>query len=663
MTDISPPIPGLSHGLYPEHRPKEPTFAGKVLATVKSASSGLRPFPLWGYRRFSNQVEKQAKAYMNLGDRALNAAILEQRAQLGKQGLNHRPLVKAVALQSEIIYRELGIRPYDTQIMAARIMLNKRLAEMHTGEGKTLAIAMAAMSAAMAGIPVHVITANDYLVARDADQLRQVCGRLGLSVGAVITGMEPEQRRDAYACDITYCTAKELVFDYLRDRILPGRGQDDLHRRVKSLTENKPGAQNVLRGLCLTIVDEADSILLDEASTPLILSREGKNNLAAINYQQAIKIAQRLENPLHFIMDDLTRQAELTRLGSSQVEQMSQTWGGLWMTGRFREGLIEQALAALHAYHRDRDYLVIDEAVHIIDATTGRMAAGRQWSRGLHQLIELKEGCTNSKEFQPIAQITYQRFFPRYLQMGGTSATLREARGELQLVYGLPIVRVPKRKPSRLNHLPQRLFFKHRYRWREVVKRVIEVRAQKRPVLIGTDSVEDSEILARSLSNAGIPHEVLNARQDSQEANIIANAGRSAQVTVTTNMAGRGTDIPLAEGVAECGGLHVICCQHNASRRIDRQLRGRCARQGDPGSVETMLCLEDALIMHSLAPRIVQWLQKIRDINQPLPHGLGILLTAIPQHLEERRQRDLRDRMRRSDRQMQQWLAIGGAGE
>ena len=247
--------------------------------------------------------------------------------------------------------------------------------------------------------------------------------------------------------------------------------------------------------------------------------------------------------------------------------------------------------------------------------------------------------------------------------MGGSSATLYESRGELQRVYGLSVVRVPRRKPIRLTQLAQQLYFKRRYRWRAVVKRVIEMRKMGRPILIGTDSVEDSEALARSLKRAQIPHEVLNARQDSEEANIVSNAGAFAQVTVTTNMAGRGTDIPLAEGVAEKGGLHVICCQHNTSRRIDRQLRGRCARQGDPGSVETLLSLEDALMVRYLSPRMIKWLQKTQDITQPLPYWLGILLTTIPQRLEERRQRDLRARMRRHDRQMQQWLAIGGEGE
>ncbi len=623
----------------------------------------LTPYPLWRYRRFANAVRRQEKSYLCMEDSALSHEILAQRARLGKQGFQQPALIRTVALLGEIIDRELGIRPFDEQIMTARIILDNRLAEMHTGEGKTLAIALAAMTAAMAGVPVHVITANDYLVARDADQLRRVCARLGLSIGAIVTGMEMDQRRDAYACDITYCTAKELVFDYLRDRILPDQGRDDLHRRASRLSDRNPDRNKVLRGLCLSIVDEADSILLDEAVTPLILSREGKNNMAKIHYQQAMDIAQRLENPSHFILDDHLRQAELTRLGAFQAEQMSQGWGGLWMTRRFREGLVAQALAALHAYHRDRDYLVKDHAIHIVDATTGRKAEGRQWSRGLHQLLELKEGCLPSHEFQPIAQITYQRFFPRYLQMGGTSATLHEAQSEFQLIYGLPVVRVPRRKPSRLTRLPQRLYFKRRYRWRAVVKRVIELRKQGRPILIGTDSIEDSEALARNLRSVQIPHKILNARQDIDEASIVANAGMPAQVTVTTNMAGRGTDIPLAEGVAECGGLHVICCQHNASRRIDRQLRGRCARQGDPGSVETLLSLEDALIARYVPPRMIQWLQKTQDITRPLPHWLGVLLTTIPQYLEERRQRDLRNRMRRSDQQMQQWLAIGGVGE
>ena len=657
------PTPGLKYGLYPERKSKPHTFAGNVFSSIKSLGETFRPFPLWRYRGFINHVRHLATQYVSLDDRALSGELKLHRAQLRKQGLASLPLVKAVALLQEVIYRELGIRPFDGQLLAARIMLDKRLAEMHTGEGKTLAIAIAAMTAAMAGIPVHIITANDYLVERDADQLQRICSRTGLSVGAVITGMSPDQRCDAYACDITYCTAKELVFDYLRDRILPGQAQSDLHYRAMSLTGAGSGQSRVLRGLCMAIIDEADSILLDEAMTPLILSREEKNAIAESHYLKAMEVARQLENPTDFILDDYTREAELTRVGSIEVEKKSQGWGGLWMTARFREGLIGQALAALYLYHRDRDYLLKDDAVHIIDPTTGRRAEGRQWSRGLHQLLEMKEDCLPSNEFQAIAQITYQRFFPRYLQMGGTSATLRESRSELQLVYELSVVKVPRRQPSRLTCLPQRLYFKRRHRWRAVVKRVIELRAQGRPVLIGTDSVADSEILARSLRSAQVPHEVLNARQDGKEAHIIVRAGTSKQVTVTTNMAGRGTDIPLEKSVVECGGLHVICCQHNASRRIDRQLHGRCARQGEPGSVETLLCLEDALIARHLSAKMIPLLSKIFDISKPLPRWLGVLLSAIPQRLEESRQRDLRARLRRSDRQVQQWLAISGRGE
>jgi preprotein translocase subunit SecA len=658
-----PPTPGLEYGLYPEHQPKPYTFSGNVFSRVKSLGETLHPFPLWRYRGFINHVQHLATPYVSLDDRTLKGELKRHRAQLRKQGLASLPLVKAVALLQEVIYRELGIRLFDCQLLAARIMLDKRLAEMHTGEGKTLAIAMAAMTAAMAGIPVHIITANDYLVERDADQLQRICSRIGLSVGAVMTGMAPDQRRDAYACDITYCTAKELVFDYLRDRILPRQGQGDLHCRAMSLTDAGSSQNRVLRGLCMVIIDEADSILLDEAITPLILSREEKNAIAENHYLKAMEVAHQLENPVHFILDDYTREAELTRVGSAEIEKKTQGWGGLWMTARFREGLIGQALAALYLYHRDRDYLLKDDAVHIIDPTTGRRAEGRQWSRGLHQLLEMKEDCLPSNEFQAIAQITYQRFFPRYLQLGGTSATLRESRGELQFVYELPVVKVPRRKSSHLTYLPQRLYFKRRYRWRAVVKRVIELRAQGRPVLIGTDSVADSEALARSLRSAQVPHEVLNARQDDKEAHIVARAGKSKQVTVTTNMAGRGTDIPLEESVVECGGLHVICCQHNASRRIDRQLRGRCGRQGEPGSVETLLCLEDTLIARHLSAKMIQLLSKVFDISKPLPRWLGVLLSAIPQRLEESRQRDLRDRLRRSDRQVQQWLAISGRGE
>ncbi len=658
------PLPGIIHGQYPERRATEPGWLDPLRRHISAWREWLKLDALGPYRRFASRVDGLAVTYRPLDNRAFAAAICDVRANLGRHGLVDEHLAHAFAVAREAIRRETGMTPFATQVIAARVMLDRRLAEMHTGEGKTLAIALAAGSAALAGIPVHVLTANEYLVARDAESLSRIYARLGLTVGAVTADLGAEARRAAYARDITYATAKELVFDYLRDRQLPHMARSALQRRVLGLTApGHAGVQPVLRGLCLAIVDEADNVLLDEAITPLVLSRPGGGLLETRHLHQALGLARGLEQPLHYTLDPHGHTVQLTEAGRQIVDETSAGWGGLWRSPRFREGLTILALSALHAYHRDRDYLLVAGKVQMVDATTGRLAEGRQWSRGLHQLLEIKEGCETSPTLQTLAQITYQRFFPRYLQLGGTSATLREATRELWHVYGLAVTRVPLKRPSRRIDLPPRLYYRTAHKWQAVVDRVREVAAEGRAVLIGTDSVADSEALSRLMERAGISHIVLNARQDRDEAEIVALAGQPGAVTVATNMAGRGTDIPLADAVRARGGLHVISCQHNSSARIDRQLHGRCARQGDPGSTETILSLEDPLLRRYLPAVLRAGLPTLWPDAQRLPAWLVRLLIAWPQRREEARQRRLRARLLQRDRQVRKWLAIGGAGE
>jgi preprotein translocase subunit SecA len=346
-----------------------------------------------------------------------------------------------------------------------------------------------------------------------------------------------------------------------------------------------------------------------------------------------------------------------------RLAELAGALGGLWQDRRHRDEIVVLALCAHHVFHRDRHYLVRDKKVVMIDQTTGRVAPGRVWSRGLQQLLEAKERVPSSGEQETIAQITYQRFFPRYHYLCGMSGTLAEAQAELRAVYGLSVEQVPLRKPCRREVLPLRVFATRQAKWDAVIDRLRALHAAGRPVLVGTDSVADSEHLSVLLAAARLPHCVLNARNDAEEAGIVAQAGEPSRITVTTNMAGRGTDIPLAPGVAQRGGLHVVCCQHNASPRIDRQLQGRAARQGDPGSVETLLSLEDGLLSRTLSGWLRGLLARVLGGARPLPGRLGSWLARYPQMREERRQRAERRLLLEQDRRSERALSFAGRGE
>jgi preprotein translocase subunit SecA len=368
-------------------------------------------------------------------------------------------------------------------------------------------------------------------------------------------------------------------------------------------------------------------------------------------------LSTKLASGTDFVLDLENRSARLTELGKSHLRNLIAEYSAPLLIGRHCEDAVMTALAARYLLHRDRDYLVRAGKVLIIDENTGRAAMGRAWSQGLHQLVEIKEGCPPSTPSAPVAQITYQRFFPRYLRLCGMSGTLMESRGELLSIYDLDVIRLPLRLPSRRTLLPARVFETRQAQWAAGVARVRELHAQGRPVLVGTDSVKDSEELSKHLAAAGLPHTVLNARQDEKEAQIIAAAGMRGAITVATNMAGRGTDIALDSGVASVGGLYVISCQQNAVRRIDRQLIGRCARQGAPGSAETFVTLDGPLLAGRWPTRLAKTLaqgemQRLR--------GLGVFLFRITQWAMDHRQRQERTMLLRRDKEINRWLAFSG---
>jgi preprotein translocase subunit SecA len=496
--------------------------------------------------------------------------------------------------------------------------------------------------------------------------MRPIYRILGLSVGTIVHGMDPHARAAAYACDVTYCTNKEVVFDYLRDRLLLGRRTSRVHLQLDRLAGDRArAARLLLRGLYYGIVDEADSVLVDEARTPLIISggdrqsRMGERDI----YETALSVAGRLEAGKDYLLQEGERGIRLTPAGEVRLSDLTRDLGGVWAGRLRREELVRQALTAQHLFERDQHYLVQDGKVQIIDEYTGRLMADRSWERGLHQLIEAKEGVQVTQQTVPLARISYQRFFRRYLKLAGMTGTAREVAGELASVYGLAVVSVPTNRPLIRRNLGDRVYLGVETKWDPVIERIRELHQSGRPVLVGTRFVGTSEDLSRRLTEAGLSHQVLNARQDQGEAEIIGQAGQPGRITVATNMAGRGTDIRLAPGVAELGGLHVIATERHESRRIDRQLFGRCGRQGDPGSYEAMVCLEDELIK-SHGGKGWRWMaSKIAHAGFPVPGWVRRFFFRRAQRTAERLYSRMRRDLLKHDTYLETALAFSGRGE
>ena len=579
-----------------------------------------------------NALEAEMSA---LDDQALAAKTSEFRARLKDSTKNNANkddlLSEAFAVVREASVRTLGLRHFDVQLVGGVVLNSGKIAEMKTGEGKTLVATLPAYLNAVAGIPVHIVTVNDYLARRDAEWMGKIYNFLGLSVGVVVSGQDPEEKRAAYQSDIVYGTNNEFGFDYLRDNM--------------AFT----AADRFQPSLGFAIVDEVDSILIDEARTPLIISGPAEESTSL--YTRINKIAPRLQlqkgedGPGDFTLDEKTRQVSLTEQGHEMAEKLLVDDGVLPEGGSLYEigniGLVHHLYAALRAhnlFHKDVAYIVRDDQIVIIDEFTGRMMAGRRWSDGLHQAIEAKEGVTIQQENQTLASITFQNYFRLYQTLSGMTGTADTEASEFLQIYSLEVVIIPTNRPMIRDDDADLVYRTEQEKMAAIIAGVEDCRARNQPVLVGTASIESSERLSAMLDKAEIPHKVLNAKHHGQEANIIAEAGRPGTVTIATNMAGRGTDIVLGgnlelelsdmqdqaeaepareewqrrhQQVIEAGGLHVLGTERNESRRVDNQLRGRCGRQGDPGSSHFYLSLEDNLMRIFGSDRISGLMQKL----------------------------------------------------
>jgi preprotein translocase subunit SecA len=654
---------GAVRGAYPERLDRRPgkldQIGAKLIAPIARRLRRRTP----SRKALLAAIHAEARTVEGLGEQPFRNAVTELRGRLLREGANEALVARAFALVREAAWRTLGQRHYDAQLVGGRILLGGMVAEMETGEGKTLTATLPACTFALLGIPVHVVTVNDYLAGRDAGWMGPIYRMLGLNVGVIVHGLDPDARRRAYASDVTYCSNKELVFDYLRDRMAQGARPTMIHLKLQRLYDLEPRSRAVVRGLYCAIVDEADSVLVDEARTPLIISGHGGAVPQREIYQTALYLAGQLALERDFTIDREERTIRLTERGRHTLAALAAPLGGVWGGELRREELTLLALSARHLFLKDRHYLVRENKVELIDEFTGRVMADRKLERGLHQMIEVKEDCTVASQQTVLARLTYQRFFRRYHWLSGMTGTAREIARELWTVYGLAVVPVRPNRLLRRRALPDRMYASSDERWTAVVDRIRAVHREQRPVLVGTRSVAASEQLSALLHAADLPHRVLNARQDQEEAEIVAHAGEAGQITVATNMAGRGTDIRLGAGVVELGGLHVIATERHESGRIDRQLFGRCGRQGDPGSYEAITALDDELVV-AYGRGVWRWLASlVAQAGRPLPRWLARLAVRKAQRTAERLNSRIRRDLLRADEQMETALAFSGHAE
>jgi preprotein translocase subunit SecA len=570
---------------------------------------------------------------------------LRYRARSGEPLI--RLLPEAYSLVREAGRRTLNMRHFDVQLLGGIATFHRSIVEMQTGEGKTLTATLPMYLHALIGRGCLLATVNDYLARRDAEWMGPLYSALGLSVGIIQTQQGQPQRRKAYAADVTYGTAKEFGFDFLRDRLLLRRireGETDLLGGMLGQTggaDEKP----VQRDHYFALVDEADSILIDEARTPLIISAlpTEEQKLAVECYKWACETVNEFEEDVDYEYDHDKKSAELTREGRQKARLLPKP-EAMDTVGMFHiYQHVERAIKVDREFKLDRQYVVVDGEIVIVDEFTGRMSEGRKWRDGIHQAVEAKQGVEVTVETGQAARITVQDFFLRFEQLAGMTGTAAASARELRKIYRCHVIPIPTNRPSIRKQLPERVYGTAEAKWFAIVEEVCQLHALGRPVLIGTRSIDKSELLSKMLAERGIEHQVLNAHHVEEEADIVARAGMKDRVTVSTNMAGRGTDIKLAAEIAERGGLHVICTEMHDSARIDRQLIGRCGRQGDPGTYRQYLSLDDELLLAGLGPKKARKLEAHgKETGDALLPSLGRYFRKAQNKVEKRHFRDRR---------------------
>jgi preprotein translocase subunit SecA len=648
---------------YRRLKVREERTTPRGLDAVASTLTGWWRRRSGGVRQLKSRALQIEAKMAELADKS-DAEIVEQ-TQISAIGLLHPDsdpshLIAGLAGTAIGAQRALGLTPYREQLQGALAIFDGYLAEMATGEGKTLTIGLAAALMGLTRQPCHVVTANDYLAERDATDLAAFYRFFALRVDFVVGAKEAANRMMGYAAHVTYSTPKEVLADFLRDQLKMGRIQNSTRQMIRHLGGMTSPAQGlVLRGLYFGIVDEADSVLIDEAITPLIISRPVKDRQLEEAMRTALDVCRSLRAGTHYDVDFRHREVYLS---DAQWELLTRAIGHFppWWRSRerFREA-IHLTLTAREFYRRDIHYAVTNDKIELIDESTGRIMPHRTWQQGVQQAVEIKENLPFSANAESMASLSFQRFFRCYPRLAGLSGTAREGAPELWQNYQLAWIRIPTHRPVIRTKGPGHVYHTRAEITHAVTERVEEMRTQGRPVLIGTRTVRASEELAAALTEAGVPFRLLNACRNHEEASIIAEAGQSSQVTIATNMAGRGTDIKLGPGVAGRGGLHVLATESNTSGRIDRQLLGRAGRQGDPGSGEFLISLEDDLLIRYLPAS----LRKMLSAYLHVPKWGSLLARAAfayVQHSAEWEARGQRRRTLEADTWLDEHLTFAG---
>ena len=653
--------PGRYLDWYPESLDNDPDWSQRLLSKFERRNhANIKLFRKFG--KTAQLIEQKVGEYSSLDKSKREELQRQLQVDLRQAGFKKRNLIRAFALINVEIKQIYGFSLHQEQLFCAWVLLHGQLAEMATGEGKSITAALTAAVAALAGAPVHVITTNDYLVERDATSMQPLFEQFGLTCSFVSASLEEDERRQAYAQSICYVSNKQLVFDYLRDRQQLGNRPSSISTRVQELCRMQP-PQPLLRGLCFAIVDEADSVLIDDAITPLILSQQLQGDAEISQSLTAISLARRLKQEEDFKVDNRNKRVIISEQGEHQLADLSSGLDGVWKNRRFRHELVRQALSSIYLFERDRDYIVRDGEVLLIDQSTGRVMPDRKLQHGLHQMLETKEKCELTGQSETIASLSFQNFFKRYKHLCGMTGTAQEAKAELKRAYNLPVVCVPTHQKSRrVKQLP--LFASDETEHQKLlIAEIEECHSSGQPVLVGTRSLAQSERISDSLTAINMHHQVLNARQDEHEAEVVAQAGAKNAVTIATNIAGRGTDIPVTKEVRTLGGLHVIIAELNDNQRIDRQLIGRGARQGDPGSFKYIISLTDELLIRYLPEWMLNLLKRSFFRNTPIWPLVCKLIAGFVQAMHEHQQRIIRKQVALNDKEMNKKLSFSGYKE
>jgi preprotein translocase subunit SecA len=612
------------------------------------------------WRATAHRVLKESQKYASFSDEELLNQARDARWR-AKTGVPLKSLmVEIFSMGVEASRRKLGMEHYAVQIMGGIAIFEGGISELQTGEGKTLTATLPTLLRSLPGKGAHVVTVNDYLAERDAEKMSPVYEALGMSVGGILTPMETDERRESYAKDITYGTAKEFGFDLLRDRLRQGVAAGGEKRRTL-FSDQSGGEAPVQRGHYAVLIDEADSILIDEARTPLIIGLTMPNDASTVSlFRWCHRAVSHLEANVDFVYEPERRSAYLTDQGCRKVLLLGKpALIDSIDTERIYKH-VEQALTSKFAFVRDRDYVVVDNEISIVDEGTGRIMDGRKWQDGLHQSIEAKELVPITAASGEAARVTVQNFFRLYSHIGGMTGTAVQCSSEIRRVYSLKVTAIPTHRPCirRLNK--PRVFATMEAKWRAVTDEIDKLVSADRAVLIGTPSVDASEALGRMLKDRGIKHEILNARYLEQEAEIVGNAGEAGRVIVATNMAGRGTDIKLSDTLKAAGGLQVIATEMHSSKRIDRQLIGRAARQGDPGGYQFFLSLEDELMRcHTPEKMAKKKKQASPNAHGELAGSWVAFFTKTQRFLEKMHYKQRKDMMKQDKHRSESYRRMG----